>query len=124
VLVPAAVGDFQNRKNKRDLSTHAIVGAAIATLFPDHPALAFASGVASHFAGLAAVLLGALGAMLPDPLRLMHRLFPREPLRTLQRFGVWIDSSRKLRWPLGIASQASFVVLVVTVIGVFRYTSS
>lgn len=32
------------------LSTHAIVGAAIATLFPDHPALAFISGVASHFA--------------------------------------------------------------------------
>jgi hypothetical protein len=161
------------------LSTHAVVGAAIATLFPDHPALAFASGVASHFAidaiphwdyplrsistkrtapalavnwgllqdfgmitldaglglavalwlyaspaGLAAVLLGALGAMLPDPLQLVHRLFPREPLRTLQRFHVWIHSKRKLRWPLGIASQVSFVILVVTVIDVFRYTSS
>jgi hypothetical protein len=32
------------------LSTHAIVGAAVASLMPDHPALAFASGVASHFA--------------------------------------------------------------------------
>jgi hypothetical protein len=28
-----------------------------------------------------AVLAGALGAMLPDPLQLLHKLYPREPLR-------------------------------------------
>jgi hypothetical protein len=32
------------------LSTHAIVGAAIASLIPDHPALAFPGGMANHFA--------------------------------------------------------------------------
>src|SRR5437016_159257 len=32
------------------LSTHAVVGAAVATLMPDHPGLAFLSGVVSHFA--------------------------------------------------------------------------
>src|SRR5213595_3717992 len=32
------------------LSTHAVVGAAVATLMPDHPGLAFLCGVASHFA--------------------------------------------------------------------------
>lgn len=32
------------------LSTHAVVGAAIAALMPDHPALAFVSRIASHFA--------------------------------------------------------------------------
>jgi hypothetical protein len=153
------------------LSTHAIVGAAVGSLMPEHPALAFACGLASHFAidaiphwdyplrsitlkptdgpalqlnwylgrdlvligidacaGLAiglwlyatpaaalAVLLAALGAMLPDPLQVVHRLYPREPLRTLQRFHVWIHSKRKLTWPIGVSSQLSFVVLVVSI---------
>jgi hypothetical protein len=151
------------------LSTHAVVGAALATLIPDHPALAFISGVASHFAidaiphwdyplrsisvapgsrsaftlnrslfrdfgliildaclGLAvslwlyaapasagAVMLGALGGMLPDLLQLAHKLYPREPLRTLQRFHVWIHSTRKLEGPIGVISQLLFVVLVI-----------
>lgn len=75
-------------------------------------------------AGFAAVLLGALGAMLPDPMQLAHRLFPREPLRTLQRFHAWIHSKRKLRWPLGIASQVSFVVLVIAAFDALRYAST
>ena len=32
------------------LSTHAIVGGAIASLFPSHPALVAVAGFASHFA--------------------------------------------------------------------------
>jgi hypothetical protein len=32
------------------LSTHALVGAAIANMFPSHPGVAFAVGFASHFA--------------------------------------------------------------------------
>ena len=32
------------------LSTHALVGAALANLFPSHPGVAFAVGFASHFA--------------------------------------------------------------------------
>jgi hypothetical protein len=161
------------------LSTHAIVGAAVASLIPDHPALAFASGMASHFAidaiphwdyslrsisikantgdaltlnwslcrdlglialdagvGLAialwlyatptaaiSVLLGALGAMLPDPLQLAHRLYPREPLRTLQRFHAWIHTNRKLDWPIGVSSQLSFIVLVVLIVAAIRAAS-
>jgi len=31
------------------LSTHAIVGGAIASLFPTHPAVAIVGGFASHF---------------------------------------------------------------------------
>lgn len=151
------------------LSTHAIVGAAIGSLMPNHPALAFACGMVSHFAldaiphwdyplrsisikpgqgsalrfnwslgrdlglisfdalaGLAvalwlyatpaaggAVLMAALGAMLPDPLQLAHRLCPREPLATVQRFHVWIHSNHRLTWPLGVSTQLSFVVSVV-----------
>ena len=151
------------------LGTHAIVGAAIGSLMPDHPALAFAGGIASHFAidaiphwdyplraisvkpnssamklnwslvrdlgliaidagvGLAiavwlyasptaalAVLLAALGAMLPDPLQFAHRLYPREPLRTLQRFHVWTHSKRALAWPIGVSSQLAFIMLVIS----------
>ena len=115
------------------LSTHAIVGGAIASLMPSHPVLAFVIGIASHFAidaiphwdyplhaisvkpgassamvlnwfllrdlglitldacaglGMAlwlygsptaatAVLLGAVGAMLPDPLQIAHKIYPR-----------------------------------------------
>ena len=151
------------------LSTHAIVGGAIASLMPGHPALAFVVGVASHFAidaiphvdyplhsitvrrsaasaltlnwllvqdlslitldacvGLAivlclyaspgaiiAVLAGALGAMLPDPLQVLQKLYPREPLRSLQRFHGWMHTKRRLSWPLGVISQLSFVALVV-----------
>lgn len=34
------------------LSTHAIVGASIESLIPNHPMLAFASGMASHFVNI------------------------------------------------------------------------
>ena len=151
------------------LSTHAIVGGAIASLMPGHPVLCFFVGAASHFAidaiphvdyplhsisvrrsspraltlnwllvqdlglitldacvGLAivlwlyacpgattAVVAGALGAMLPDPLQLLQKLYPREPLKSLQRFHSWTHTKRKLKWPLGVSSQLSFVALVV-----------
>jgi hypothetical protein len=147
---------------------------------PDHPALAFASGVASHFAidaiphwdyplraisvkpntgialrlnwplfqdlglilldacvglaialwlyatptGAISVLLGALGAMLPDPLQFAYRLYPREPLRTLQQFHVWIHTKRKLTWPIGASSQLSFIVLVVLIFAAMRAVGS
>jgi hypothetical protein len=151
------------------LSTHAVVGGALASLMPGHPVLAFAIGVASHFAidaiphvdyplrsisvrrsapsaftfnwvllqdlallaldacaGLAivlwlyaspgataAVLAGALGGMLPDPLQLLSKMYPREPLRSLQRFHIWIHAKRRLSWPLGVTAQLSFVALVI-----------
>jgi hypothetical protein len=51
--------------------------------------------------------------MLPDPLQLAHKLYPRKPLLTRQRFHVWIHNTRKLEWPIGVTSQLSFVVLVI-----------
>ena len=151
------------------LSTHAIVGGAIASLFPSHPALVVAAGFASHFAidaiphwdyplqaisirpaagsaalnldrrlwvdlslialdacaGVAiaiwlfatpvtmgAILLGALAAMVPDPLQVVHALYPREPLKSLQRFHQWIHAKRELSWPIGASSQAIFAAAV------------
>jgi hypothetical protein len=149
------------------LSTHAIVGGAIASLFPSHPALVVVAAFASHFAidaiphwdyplrsisikpsanqlrkiwpllrdlgliafdagaglllalGLfatsatvAVIALGAIVAMLPDPLQVAHSLYPHEPLKSLQRFHVWMHTKRKLSWPLGASSQALFAAAI------------
>jgi hypothetical protein len=154
------------------LSSHAIVGAALASLMPAHPLTAFAVGFASHFAldaiphadypirsqsinpeigapmkldaaflwdvltigsdgllgilgaiflfgspiGLWAVLLGAIGAMLPDPLQFMHARFPHEPLRTLQRFHRWAHTDRHIQDPmLAVGTQAGFVAVAAAI---------
>ena len=151
------------------LSTHAIVGGAIASLFPSHPVLVVAAGFASHFAidaiphwgyplhaisvrpaaesralnldrrlwgdlslialdasvgltlaiwlfatpaTIGAILLGAVAAMVPDPLQVVHALYPREPLKSLQRFHQWIHAKRELSWPIGASSQAIFAAAV------------
>jgi hypothetical protein len=61
-----------------------------------------------------AVILGAIGAMLPDPLQLVHDRVPREPLRTLQRFHRGIHSKLKITaLPFGVASQLILAVVVV-----------
>jgi hypothetical protein len=52
-----------------------------------------------------ATTLGAIAAMLPDPLQFAHSLFPREPLNTLQRFHGWIHSKRKLAWRLALVRR-------------------
>lgn len=157
------------------LCTHAVVGGAIASLMPHHPALAFCVGIASHFAidaiphgdytmrsislregrpalalnpllirdlaiiafdglfGLAltawlyatpgswpTVLLGALGGMLPDPLQILQRLLPVEPLMSIQRVHIWAHTKRQLDWPLAIVSQPLFVLVVIFVVEVTR----
>ena len=151
------------------LTTHAIVGGALASLLPSQPMVAVAAGFASHFAidaiphwdyplrsisvapghrnqlkfgrsllhdvaligldacaGLAlavgllathgtvvVIVLGALAAMLPDPLQFVHSLRPHEPLATLQRFHCWVHTKHQLDWPIGIGSQITFAAAVV-----------
>ncbi|WP_027548454.1 hypothetical protein [Bradyrhizobium sp. WSM2254] len=151
------------------LSTHAVVGGAIASLLPSHPVLVAVAAFASHFAidaiphwdyplraiklkrgahnrGLLAdprfffelaligfdacagllmaiwlfatpativvIVLGALAGMSPDPLRVVHRALPKQPLTTLQRFHRWAHTKRTLSWPLGISSQVLFAASV------------
>ena len=61
-----------------------------------------------------AVLLGAIGAMLPDPLQLVPDRIPGEPLRTLERFHRRMHSKLKIAaLPFGIASQLILVAVVV-----------
>ena len=63
-------------------------------------------------ATIGAILLGAVAAMVPDPLQVVHALYPREPLKSLQRFHHWIHAKRKLSWMLGASSQAIFAAAV------------
>jgi hypothetical protein len=158
------------------LSTHAIVGGALASLFPSNPVAIIAAGFASHFAidaiphwdyrlrsisvgpgarnrltldgallhdlvligldacaGLAlavgifatpatvaAIVLGALAAMLPDPLQFVHTLYPHEPLSSLQSFHRWIHTKRQLGWRTGVSSQIALVVAVIGLMAVLR----
>jgi hypothetical protein len=152
------------------LTTHAVVGAALASFVPSHPAVAFVLGFGSHFildaiphvdypiksrsvnprigapmvldrallqdavtigadglfgiiaalflfsspTNVWAILMGAVGAMFPDPLQFVYTRFPHEPLRTLQRFHRWAHSKRKMNSiVLGIGTQVGFVALVV-----------
>src|SRR3989344_4872604 len=161
------------------LGTHAIVGAAVASFIPTHPALGFIAGFLSHFlidaiphrdyairsafvdpslAGKAkfdkalvldavtigadaafgvflsllffavsgnwwAILAGAIGGILPDPLQFAYSRFPHEPLSTLQRFHRWIHTSHRLKSHLyiGVFSQAVFVVAVVAAVYAFNF---
>jgi hypothetical protein len=153
------------------LTTHAIVGAALASFLTSSPLAAAVAAFASHFAldaiphwdypirsaavqpnntsamrydraltrdvavigldallgtviGLALfaspstfwiVLLGAAMAILPDPLQFLYGRFPGEPLRSLQRFHVWIHTKQRLegRPVFGLTTQLAFVLLFV-----------
>ena len=152
------------------LTTHAIVGAALASFLSSHPAAAFVAGFASHFVldaiphvdypiksrsvnprigapmafdralledaltigtdglfgiiaalflfstttSLSAILMGGIGAMLPDPLRFVHSRLPREPLRTLQRFHRWAHTKKRIKGiVLGVGTQAALVACVI-----------
>ncbi len=152
------------------LTTHAVVGAALASFVPSHPAAAFVLGFGSHFildaiphvdypirsrsvnprigapmtfdrallqdivtigsdglfgmlvslllfstsSNFWAVLMGAVGAMAPDPLQFAFTRWPHEPLRTLQRFHLWAHSKMRIESVLlGIGAQVAFVTLVV-----------
>jgi hypothetical protein len=152
------------------LSTHAIVGAALASFLPAHPIGAFVIGFGSHFAldaiphwdypirsrsvdprigaplvfdsalrrdaltigsdaffGIVialllfgsrdsfwAVLLGAIGAILPDPLQFLHARWPHGPLQIHQRFHRWAHTNKKIdSVPLGVGTQIMLVVAVV-----------
>jgi hypothetical protein len=58
------------------------------------------------------IALGAFAGMLPDALQVVYSLYPREPLKALQRFHLWIHTKRHLPWKLGASSQAVFAATV------------
>jgi hypothetical protein len=77
--------------------------------------LALAAWLFSNPATWIAVILGAFGGMTPDALQFAHRLFPYEPLRTLQRFHMWIHTRTKLGSLTGVTTQLALAVIAVQV---------
>jgi hypothetical protein len=73
--------------------------------------------------GLWSILLGAFGAMLPDPLHTIHAHFPHEPLRSLQRFHRWIHTDKRIKTDLilGVGSQIALVAVVVGLVMMAQY---
>ena len=71
---------------------------------------------------LPAILAGAIGGILPDPLQVVYKKWPHEPLAALYRFHQWIHTSRRLRdegkLMLGIISQAAFILVVIVAVKV------
>ena len=63
------------------------------------------------------ITLGAISAMLPDFLQFVYFRIRREPLRTLQRFHLWVQRYSMARENnlniLGIISQVIVIVLVI-----------
>ncbi|WP_176477168.1 hypothetical protein [Mesorhizobium sp. WSM4313] len=85
------------------LGADALLGILVAVLFFGSPENQWA------------ILLGAFGAMLPDPLQVVHARFPHGPLRMLQRFHGWIHADKRISkaFPLGVTSQLILVAVVV-----------
>ena len=64
---------------------------------------------------LAVIVIGAIAAMAPDPLRFAQKLYPREPLNSLQRFHRWMHAKQKLAWPIGVSSQLFFAATIAAI---------
>ena len=63
-------------------------------------------------ATIGVIVLGAIAGMAPDPLRFAQKLYPREPLNSLQRFHRWMHAKQNLTWPIGVSSQVLFAATV------------
>jgi hypothetical protein len=82
-----------------------VLGIAIATI-----ALAFTGQPL-----FPAVLVGAVGGILPDALQVVYGMFPHEPLSSLQRFHGWIQKGRHVSKPLiGLSTQIVCIVIALS----------
>jgi len=77
--------------------------------------LALALSLLARPAMIVVVAMGAIAAMLLDPLQLVHGFHPHEPLALIQRFDDSMHTKRHRDWPLGIISQIIFLVLAIGV---------
>lgn len=67
------------------------------------------------------VVLGVFGGVLPDALQFLYWILKIEPLKTLQRFNLWIHHLTKLEVPmvLGIFFQIVIAAIVVAAYKLF-----
>ncbi len=64
-----------------------------------------------------AVFWGAIGGILPDPIQFLYMKWRHEPLRSLQRFHLWIHSKLDIdkKYFVGIVSQVLFIAAVTAI---------
>lgn len=96
-----------------DIGLDAAVGLALSLYFFATPAV------------LPAILAGAIGGILPDPLQFVYAHFKHQPFISLQRFHSWIHTNRRLReegrHALGIISQVLLATAVVLAAKFFAF---
>ena len=64
-------------------------------------------------------IFGAIGAMLPDALQFVYFKYKKEPLKSLQRFHLFIHAQTRIIDPIkGIAFQIITVVVMVLLVSV------
>ncbi len=92
-------------RDAADFSLDAAIGIAVAVAI-------FSAGVP-----LPALLAGAVGGIIPDPLQVMAKKFPYAPLRSLQQFHQWMHTRYRLRESgqvvLGVVSQLALIALII-----------
>ena len=81
--------------------------------------LLFGFALASNFHDtqmLIAILCGAIGGILPDPLQFVYWKFRHQPMIALQTFHQWIHTDLKLtgRPVLGVSTQMLLVAIIVS----------
>lgn len=105
--------DMRLLRDALDIGLDAALGLALAIYFFATPA------------ALSAILAGAIGGILPDPLQFVYAHFKHEPFIALQRFHKWIHTSRHLREEgrhvVGIVSQVVLAAAVVIAAKFFAF---
>ncbi|MFA6296985.1 MAG: hypothetical protein WC629_00270 [Candidatus Paceibacterota bacterium] len=67
------------------------------------------------------LLAGAIGAMLPDTLQFVYFKFKREPLRSLQKFHMFMHAETRIHNPVkGIFFQIITVIVAVLLVSVVK----
>ena len=63
------------------------------------------------------LIAGALGGIIPDALQLVYMKFRHEPLKSLQRFHIWIQRDHRLESKpfIGIISQIAIIVIITAI---------
>lgn len=90
-----------------DIGIDFMVGIAISILV-FHPEI-------SPNITMLAILSGAIGAVLPDPLQFLYWKMPNRALTYLQKFHMWIHSATDINdWHfLGITTQTAFATAII-----------
>jgi hypothetical protein len=106
----------RNEKGKEFTpTTRSVVSALFITGLDCLSGFAIAAWATMHNPGLLLpALLGAVGGVLPDFLQFVYYIFPRSPLKYLQRFHMSVHTKKHLNnnQTFGISSQIAILIIL------------